>query len=116
GNIHYMEVVITQTVPTALAHLIYRQNPIPLTVIAIGHGLPSGPTLPGYALLAMKPDCGGQNTIYMEGRGGGNNGGVFLTDGGAFVNANCPNALTMSGNHDGIITDGPPISIAGDSY
>src|SRR4051812_6405677 len=27
GNIKYMEVVITQTVPTALAHLVYRQNP-----------------------------------------------------------------------------------------
>jgi Flp pilus assembly protein TadG len=117
GNSHYMEVVITQTVPTSLAHLVYRQNPIPLTVVAIAHGLPSGPIMPGYALVAMKKECDNSNsTIYMDADGGGRSGGVYLTDGGAFVNAACPNALDAHGNHDGIVTDGPPINIAGTSY
>src|SRR5689334_7984909 len=83
GNTQYMEVVITQTVPTSLAHFVYRQNPIPLTVIAVAHGSPTGPLMPGYALVAMKKECGVNGTIYMEGNGGGNNAGVFLTDGGA---------------------------------
>ena len=116
GNSEYMEVVITQTVPTSLAHLVYRQNPIPLTVIAIAHGKPSGPLMPGYALVAMKKECDGSNTLYMDADGGGRTGGVYLTDGGAFVNAACPNALDAHGNHDGIVTDGPPINIAGTSY
>jgi hypothetical protein len=117
GNVQYMEVVITQTVPTALAHLVYRQDPIPVTVIAVAHGSPTGPIMPGFALAAMKPDCPNNgSTIYMDADGGGRAGGTFLYDGGAFVNANCPNALNAAGNHDGIVTDGPPISIAGDTY
>jgi hypothetical protein len=119
GNPEYLEVVITQTVPTALAHLVFPQNPIPLTVIAVAHGSPTGPIMPGYALAAMKPDCDNSNsTIYMQGRGGGSTGGTFLVDGGAFVNAACPNALEMSGSHESLQTDGPttPINIAGDSY
>jgi Flp pilus assembly protein TadG len=102
----YMEVVITQTVDTALAHLVYRQNPIPLTVIAIAHGSPSRPPMSGYALAAMEPGCTGSNgTIYMEGNGGGSGGGTFLTGGGAFVNSSCGDALNMTGSHDGLITD-----------
>ena len=120
GNNQYLEVVITQTVPTALAHLVYRQDPIPVTVIAVAHGSPTGPLMQGYAIASMKPDCPNSNsTIYINADGGGRNGGTFLTDGGAFVNANCPNALSAAGNHDGIITSGspvPPISVAGDTY
>jgi hypothetical protein len=114
GNSHYMQVVITQTVPTALAHLIYGQDPLPLTVMAVAHGSPTGPIMLNYALAAMKPDCtGSSNTIYIQARGGGQNGGTFLTGGGAFVNSSCPDALDASGNHDGIITDGPPIDVVG---
>ena len=117
GNSQYMEVVITQTVPTALAHLVYRQDPIPLTVVAVAHGSPTGPLMSGYAIASMKPDCtGDSNTIYMQGRGGGSNGGTFLVDGGAFVNAACPDALNMSGSHENLVTDGPPIDVAGTSY
>ncbi len=117
GNSHYMEVVITQLVPTALAHLFYQQDPIPLTVIAVAHGSPTGPIMPGYALAAMKPDCSGTNgTMYIQGNGGGSSGGTNLTDGGVFVNATCANALNMTGNNDFIYTDGPHIDIAGTSY
>ena len=117
GNKQYMEVVITQTVPTALAHLVYPQNPIPVTVIAVAHGTPTGPILFGYAIAAMKPDCPDNNsTIFMQGRGGGSTGGTFLVDGGAFVNSTCPNALEMSGSHESLTTDGPPIDTVGDSY
>ena len=61
GNQQYMEVVITQTVPTALAHLVYRQDPIPVTVIAVAHGSPTGPLMDGFAIAAMKPDCTANN-------------------------------------------------------
>ena len=115
GNSDYMEVVITQTVATSLAHLVYGQDPIPLTVIAVAHGLPTGPLMNGYALAAMKPDCSGPNTIGIQGKGGGNSGGTFLTDGGAFENSNCPGALKEDGNHDQLITNGPPIDVAGPS-
>ena len=113
GNSQYMEVVITQTVPTALAHLVYGQDPIPVTVIAVAHGTPTGPIMPGYALSAMKPDCGSGGTIYMQSKGGGSGGGASLTDGGAFVNANCPSALKMTGG-DTLMTNGPPIDVVGD--
>jgi hypothetical protein len=115
GNSQYMEVVITQTVPTALAHLVYQQDPIPVTVIAVAHGTPTGPLMDGYALAAMYPTCGGNSTIYVQARGGGQTGGTFLYDAGAFVNSPCTNpvALDASGNHDGIVTNGPPISVVG---
>ena len=115
GNSQYMEVVITQTVPTALAHLVYRQDPIPLTVIAVAHGTPTGPVMAGYAIAAMDPDHNCNGTIFMEADGGGNQGGTFLTDGGAFVNSTCNPALVTDGNHDGIQTDGPPIDVVGGS-
>jgi Flp pilus assembly protein TadG len=114
GNKQYMEVVITQTVPTALAHLVYQQDPIPVTVFAVAHGSPTGPLMPGYALAAMKPDCTSSNgTIYVEGNGGGNSGGTVLTDGGAFVNSTCSDALDMTGNHELLVTNGPPIDVVG---
>jgi len=116
GNSQYIEVVITQTVATALAHLVYRQDPIPVTVRAVAHGIPSGPRMAGFAIAAMFPDCTGASTIYMTGRGGGNSGGTFLTDGGAFVNANCPEALNMTCSHEKLVTNGPPIDIAGGDY
>jgi hypothetical protein len=113
GNSQYLEVVITQTVPTALAHLIYKQDPIPVTVIAVAHGFPTGPILSGFAIAAMKPTCDGQSQIGLDADGGGRTGGTFLTDGGAFANSTCPDALNSNGNHDGIITNGPPISVVG---
>jgi Flp pilus assembly protein TadG len=96
----YMQVVITRTVATALAHLVYGQSPIPLTVDAVAHGTPQQPTMNGYALAAMKPTCDGENMISMQGRGGGSSGGTFLYGGGAFVNATCDDALEMSGGED----------------
>ena len=36
-----------------------------------------------------------------------------MTDGGAFVNSSCDNALITDGNHDGIRTNGPPIDVVG---
>src|SRR5258708_24944245 len=72
GNSNYMEVVITQTVATALAHLVYQQDPIPLTVIAVAHGTPSGPRMSGFAIAAMKPNCTGNNgSNFTVATGGG---------------------------------------------
>jgi len=112
GNKLYMEVVITQTVQTALAHLVYRQNPIPLTVIAVAKGRPQQPPMPGYALAAMKPTCDGSNMISAQGRGGGTSGGTYLFGGGAFINATCDDALDLNGG-DPFYTDGPPIDVVG---
>src|SRR5579859_1858184 len=113
GNSNYMEVVITQTVATALAHLVYQQDPIPLTVIAVAHGVPSGPRMSGFAIAAMKPGDCASGSFYMVANGGGNAGGTVLTDGGAFVNSSCSTALTTDGNHDGLRTNGPPIDVVG---
>ena len=112
GDDDYMEVVITSTVTTALAHLVYGQNPIPLTVSAVAHGTPQEPIMNGYALASMKPTCGGENMIAMQGRGGGSTGGTYLWGGGAFVNATCSDALEMSGG-ESFYTDGPPIDVVG---
>ena len=100
GDRDYVQVVITRSVATALAHLVYGQSPIPLTVYAVAHGTPERSTMFGYALAAMKPDCSGESMISMQGRGGGSTGGTFLFGGGAFVNADCDDALEMSGGEE----------------
>jgi Flp pilus assembly protein TadG len=113
GNNDYLEVTITQTVNTALAHIVYGQNPIPLTVFAVAHGRFSTPVMAGYAIASMKGDCNaGQDAMYIDGRGGGTTGGTYITDGGAFVNSSCPDALDMDG-HDPFLTDGMTITVVG---
>ena len=112
GNPEFMEVSITQRVPTALAHIIFGQTPIPLTVWAVAHGVAQLPVMDGYAITAMKRECDGESMISLQGRGGGSTGGTFLYGGGAFTNANCDDALTLSGSGEQLITDGAPISIA----
>src|SRR5688572_25784374 len=112
GNSEYMEVIITQRVSTALAHIVYGQSPIPLTVWAVAHGVPQLPLMSGYAISAMQRECDGESMISLQGRGGGSTGGTYLYGGGAFTNANCDDALTLSGSGEQLMTDGPPIEIA----
>jgi hypothetical protein len=112
GNTSYMQVIITRTVSTALAHLIYGQSPIPLTVSAVAHGTPQRPVMDGYALAGMRPDCGGENAIGIQGRGGGSSGATYLYGGGAFVNADCDDALEMSGGEP-FYTDDQDIDVVG---
>lgn len=112
GDDDYMQVIITQSVPTAFAHLVFNVNPIPLTVLAVAHGTPQRPMMNGYALASMQPDCNGESMIGLQGRGGGTSGGTYLYGGGAFVNATCDDALEMSGGEP-FYTDGPPIDVVG---
>ena len=113
GNSRYMEVVITQKVTTALAHIVYRQSPIPLTVFAVAHGRPAVPGMEGFAIAAMKPGCGGSSTISLSGDGGGSSGGTYLYGGGAFANSNCSDALDLNGGNALYAQTGYPISIVG---
>ena len=106
----YVQVVITQTVRTTLAHLVYR-GPLQLTVRAVAHGVAPEPLMAGYALAALKPDCGGESTIGVQGRGGGSTGFTLLRNAGAFVNASCDDAITMSGSHETLWVDGGGYSI-----
>lgn len=114
GDNSYMQVIITRRVSTALAHLVFGQSPIPLTVSAVAHGVPQRPIMFGYALAALQPDCNGENMISTQGRGGGFTGGTFLYGAGVFVNATCDDALEMSGGEQ-LYTDGPslPIDVVG---
>jgi hypothetical protein len=106
----YVQVFITQTVRTTLAQLVYR-GPLQLTVRAVAHGVPPEPLMSGYALAALKPDCGGESTIGVQGRGGGSSGFTLLRNAGAFVNASCDDAITMSGSHETLYVDGGGYSI-----
>ncbi len=117
GNNDYMEVIITQGVHTSLAHFIYRQNPIPVTVYAVARGRSSRVDIFGYAIAALRPGCDqANNTIGIQGRGGGaeDSGGTYITDGGAFINSSCGDALESSG-HDPFYTDAltVPINMVG---
>ena len=103
GNNSYIEVMITQTVPTALAHLIYRQSPIPLTVFAVADATPSGPTMPGYAIVSFHIGCTG-NEFTPRG-----NGFSIIKDGGVFVNSdptvpNCDESIKVSGSNGRLAT------------
>lgn len=112
GNALFLEVKITQRVPTALAHIVYGQSPIPLTVWAVAQGSSQAPLMDGYALNSLRRNCDGESMISLQGRGGGSSGGTYLYGGGAFTNANCDDALTLSGSGESLITDGSPIAIA----
>lgn len=110
GNGEYMQVIITRSVPTALAHLVFGRSPIPLTVNAVAHGQPERPIMSGYALAALRPGCNGSSMIGVQGRG--TTGGTRLFGGGAFVNADCDDALQMSGGEE-FFTDDQPIDVVG---
>jgi hypothetical protein len=93
GKSGYMQVIITETVPTALIHLFYS-GPVRATVQAVAHGEPSGPLMDGYAIAAMNPGvCNGND---FTARGGVES---IIEGGGVFVNADCAgNAMNMTGH------------------
>jgi hypothetical protein len=83
GNSSYMQVIITETVPTALAHLVYK-GPFQLTVSAVGYARYGGPPVDGAAIVAMDPDgCG----IVTVNGGGTNDLSLSTTGGGIFANS-----------------------------
>ncbi len=93
GNTEYMQVVITETVPTALIHMVY-QGPVRLTVNAVAHSEVVQPLMAGYAIATMNPGaCNGND---FTARGGVES---IIEGGGVFINANCnDNAMDMTGH------------------
>ena len=111
SDTNYVEVVITQTVSTSFAHLVYS-GPVQLTVRAVARAYPSNPTplIPGEALVALSPDA--CDALNFHG-----NGDTLLTGGGAFSNSTAqpPPASCNSGEADGssVVTTDGELSFAG---
>lgn len=98
GKARYLQVIITETVQTALIHLVY-QGPVRLTVQAVAHGDPTHPLMNGYAIAAMNPGvCNGND---FTARGGVES---IIEGGGIFINADCENAVTFNGQNATIAT------------
>jgi len=98
GRSPYMQVIITQTVQTALIHLVY-QGPVQLTVQAVAHGVPTGPLMAGYAIAAMNPGiCNGND---FTGRGGVES---VIEGGGIFINAGCDDVAANLTAHGKLAT------------
>lgn len=91
GNNSYMQVVITERVPTALAHLVY-QGPFQLTVSAIAYAKRGGPPVEGNAIVSLAPH--GCQTFFDN----GTNASIVTTGGGLFANSDGedPNGCTGS--------------------
>jgi len=107
GNSSYMQIVITERVPTALAHLVY-QGPFQLTVSAVAYAKKGGPPVDGNAVVALNPtDC---ETVQVNG-----NGNLNITGGGIFANSNgtgCSgNNVVVEGSGNGDIIANPSINI-----
>jgi hypothetical protein len=79
GDNAYMQVVITERVPTALAHLVY-QGPFQLTVSSIAYAKRGGPPVDGNAVVALaKTGCSVVKTA--------GNGNLIVTGAGIFANS-----------------------------
>jgi len=109
GNTSYMQVVITERVPTALAHLVY-QGPFQLTVNAVAYAKTGGPPVSGNAIVALaKTGCS-----IVESNG---NGGMVVSGGGIFANSDatgCGNGgsvIDAAGNGSSVTVD-PPYGIS----
>ncbi len=105
----YVEVIVTQTVPTAFIHLVYG-GPATYSARAIARGQSSAAPMAGFAIVAMG-NClsiGGNN---LEITGGGNSGGINAYDGDIFVNSpensgnHCAIDPPNSANNTGITTE-----------
>jgi len=80
GNSAYMQVVITERIPTALAHLVYK-GPFQLSTSAVAYAKTGGPPVDGNAVVALNPtEC---ETVQVNG-----NGDILVTGGGIFANSN----------------------------
>ncbi len=118
GNSSYMQVVITERVPTALAHLVY-QGPFQLTVYATGYAKKGGPPVDGNAVVSLAPH--GCQTFFDNGNAtisvtGG--GGLFANSDGKDADGNdvCTGSTrVMDAGGGGHINSDAPISVVADA-
>ncbi|RCK77063.1 MAG: putative autotransporter protein [Anaerolineae bacterium] len=116
GKYYLVTATITSTLESTFAHFVY-QGPLQIQVQAVAKAYQSQPALPGYAIVAMNPDCSGSPLIGVE--GGGVDGGVETWQGGMFVNSptssnKCPLSPPTSVGSVGIVAhDGAKIASVG---
>ena len=115
GNGNYVQVVITETVPTVLAQLVYG-GPWQVSVQAVAKGRPGTMEIlyPGQALMATSPTiC---QALWFAG-----SGQTSVTGAGVFTNSNCSgdsqsqSAGVASGN-GGLVVNGGDIGSVGSFY
>ncbi len=105
----YVEVVMTQTVPTALIHMV-TSAPAVYSVRATAHGVAGTAPQAGFALVAMS-NCLTQGGNNVNVTGGGNSGGINVHNGNIFLNTPETNAQPCairpptSQNNTGITVD-----------
>jgi Flp pilus assembly protein TadG len=112
GSSDYMQVVITERVPTALAHLVYK-GPFQLTVSSTARAVKAGPPVDGNAVVSLAKD--GCSVIKTNGNGNlvVSNGGVFANSvgdtncgtGAVVVNAAGGGSIVVNGDYDINVVD-----------
>jgi hypothetical protein len=102
GKAGYLEVVITERIPTALAHLVYK-GPLQVTTRAVAYGFYRMNWITGNAIVGMG-NCVSGGGHLLESTGGGHAGGVATYNGGMFVNApeNAGNHCAIDPPNNGI--------------
>lgn len=105
----YVEVILTQTVPTAFIHLVYG-GPAVYSARATAHGQSSSAPMAGFAIVGMG-NCLSID-VNLQVTGGGNSGGINVYDGEIFVNSpedpsnHCAIDPPSSTNNTGITVEG----------
>jgi len=91
GNANYMQVVITRTVPTALAHLVYS-GPWQVRASALAYGQIYTRIIPysGQAMMATNESACGALTF-------SGTGDVTIVGAGIFTNSDCNSGCNLSG-------------------
>jgi len=115
GNSDYMQVVITERVPTALAHLVYK-GPFQLTVSSVARAVKAGPPVDGNAVVSLAKD--GCSVIKTNG-----NGNLVVSNGGVFANSvgdtNCgvgAVVVNAAGGGSIVVNDGYDINVVDTSH
>lgn len=111
GNSAYMQVVITERIPTALAHLVYK-GPFQLSVSAVAYAKTGGPPVDGNAVVALNGT--GCKTVQVNGNGGMNvsGGGIFANSNGSACNGG---GRVVYANGNGNVDATPSINIVAPS-
>jgi hypothetical protein len=101
GRTGYVQVFITETVPTAFIHLVYS-GVSRLTVNAVAHGIAPVPPMEGYAIAAMNQggDCA-SSMIFFEANGGTL---AIVEGGGVFINADCAETIANASTGQNLAT------------
>ena len=101
----YVEVILTQTVPTAFIHLVYG-GPAVYSARATAHGQSSSAPMAGFAIVGMG-NCVATGDSDLEVTGGGNSGGINVSGGDIFVNSPGSSACAIDppNNGTGITVD-----------